>query len=378
MKDSVACRFLVICSSRIIGLILDGFANCYISAICIMLISVPKDTIPGGQAGLILSSSLMLIGMFQYGVRLTAEFETQMVSAERVLEYGKLESEAPLRIVNKIQDDKWPQTGSIEFKSIYLRYSKNMPAVLSDINFVVDGGQKIGIVGRTGAGKSSLISVLFRLVEPIGQVIIDGVDTKTLGLHELREKISIIPQDPTLFSGTIRQNLDPFKEYSDEDMWHALTSADLDSAVKSMPGELDAVVTEGGSNLSVGQRQLLCLARALLKSNKILVLDEATANVDHETDELIQKTIKTGFTDCTVLTVAHRLNTIIDMDKVMVLDAGSIVEFDEPYILLKDPHGFFYSMVQQTGPEFEKMLHQMAESFYFSKHRTLVYGSDLD
>ena len=225
----------------------------------------------------------------------------------------------------------------------------------------------MGIVGRTGAGKSSLISILFRLVEPDGDVIIDNLDTQMLGLHELREKISIIPQDPVLFSGSIRRNLDPFHQYADDQLWAALKDANLNKLVDSS-AKLESVVTEGGSNLSVGERQLLCLARALLKQNKILVLDEATANVDLETDELIQRTIKTKFAMCTVLTVAHRLNTIIDMDKVLVLDAGRVVEFDEPYLLLQGRTGLFHSMVKQTGEQFSQMLFQSAKKAYASKH----------
>lgn len=345
-------------------MILDGFANLYIAAICITLVATPTGTIPGGQAGLILSSSLILIGMFQYGVRLTAEFETQMVSTERVLEYGRLEQEADFRIEGRPLSVDWPEKGVITFNHVSLRYSRDLPPVLKDISFKINSGERIGIVGRTGAGKSSLISVLFRLVEPDGVIKIDGIDTKSLGLHELREKISIIPQDPTLFSGTIRKNLDPFGIYPDDKLWEALKSANLDTTVNSMSNKLDSIVTEGGGNLSVGQRQLLCLSRALLKNNRILVLDEATANVDHETDEIIQKTIKNGFTNCTILTVAHRLNTIIDMDRILVLDAGQVIEFDIPHLLLQNPKGHFHSMVQQTGKEFESMLHKMAESAF--------------
>ena len=213
--------------------------------------------------------------------------------------------------------------------------------------------------------------MFFRLVEPEGSITIDGIDISKLGLHDLRGKISIIPQDPVLFSGTIRNNLDPFKQYPDDKLWESLRESNLSVAVESMPGNLDANVTEGGSNLSVGQRQLLCLARALLKNNRILVCDEATANVDLETDELIQNTIKSKFQECTVLTVAHRLNTIIDMDKILVMDSGQVIEFDEPFILLKNPQGVFYSMVKETNPSYEKKLHRLAEHAYFKRHRIL-------
>ena len=320
-----------------------------------------------GDAGVILSSSLLLIGMFQNTVRTTVDFETNMISVERVFEYGKLESEADLVKGNEKELKDWPQEGEISFKKVFLKYSRDLPFVLQDVSFEVQSKAKIGVVGRTGAGKSSLITVLFRLVEPSGQIIIDGVNIKTLGLHLLRGSISIIPQDPSLFSGTVRRNLDPFQQYDDEKMWKVMEEANLRKAIDNIQG-LDSTVSEGGSNLSVGQRQLLCLARALLKNNKILVMDEATANVDQETDSIIQRTIKTRFCDCTVITVAHRLNTVIDMDKVLVMDKGRVVEFDEPHQLLQNPHGFFYAMVRQTGPDFERMLHQMAKDHYFKRH----------
>lgn len=320
----------------------------------------------------------MLIGLFQYTVRESAEFENQMVSVERILEYGRLESEPELE--SKSSNDKmhsWPKSGEIVFKDVNLIYPKCSAPILNGINFRVNGGQKIGIVGRTGAGKSSLITVLFRLAEPQGQILIDGIDTKTLGLHELRNKISIIPQDPVLFSGTVRRNLDPFNEYQDVQLWKCLKDANLNAAIKAMDGQLEGLITEGGSNLSVGQRQLLCLARALLKNNKILVLDEATANVDHETDELIQTTIKSQFQHCTVLTVAHRLNTIIDMDKVIVLDAGQVIEFDAPYqLLIKQPIGLFNNMVKQTGSQFSKLLFKIAEETYFKGRSKSVCNNE--
>ena len=374
LRDSVACRFLVFYAIRVLGVSLDLCSNVYILCVCLVLIESPKGAIPGGDAGLILSQSLLLIGLFQYCVRMTSELENQMTCTERILEYGNLESEAELRIPGKVEDKEWPKNGNIVMKGVNVRYSADSEPVLRDLNLKIKAGEKVGIVGRTGAGKSSLISVIFRLVEPEGTIMIDGVDIKSLGLHELRQKVSIIPQDPSLFSWTVRENLDPFKEYNDHKMWQALAEAHLFSTIRSMGG-LDARVSEGGANLSLGQRQLLCMARALLKKNKILVMDEATANVDQETDDLIHMTIKTTFTDCTVLTVAHRLNTIIDMDKVLVLDKGRIVEFEEPYILLRNDSGTFYSMVKQTGPQFEKMLHELAEQ---SHEKRLLNNEDGD
>ena len=214
----------------------------------------------GGDAGLILSQSLLLIGLFQYMMRMSSELGNQMTSAERVLEYSKITSEAELSKDGKVIDNRWPSKGEIRFKGVSLRYSSDSEPVLKDLNFQVKAGEKIGIVGRTGAGKSSLISAVFRLVEPSGIITIDGVDISTLGLHELRQKISIIPQDPSLFSGSVRMNLDPFNEYKDNEIWSAMEGAHMAALIRSLSG-LDAHVSEGGSNLSVGQRQLLCMAR---------------------------------------------------------------------------------------------------------------------
>merc|ERR1711973_728879 len=208
----------------------------------------------------------------------------------------------------------------------------------------------VGIVGRTGAGKSSLTLGLFRIIEAAGgKIVIDGIDISDLALHALRSRITIIPQDPVLFSGSLRMNLDPFNSYSDEEVWNALEHAHLKTFAKSLPALLDHEVSEGGENLSIGQRQLVCLARALLRKTKVLVLDEATAAVDLETDDLVQDTIRKEFADCTVLTIAHRLNTIMDSDRALVLDAGRVKEFDSPAGLLADKHSIFYGMAKNAG-----------------------------
>lgn len=216
---------------------------------------------------------------------------------------------------------------------------------------------QIGIVGRTGAGKTSLISALFRLAKLEGTISIDKFDTKQVGLHDLRKKISIIPQEPILFSATLRDNLDPFHNFDDATLWAALDDVELKSSISS----LDYDVQQGGSNFSVGQRQLLCLARAIIRNNKILLLDEATANVDPATDSLIQRTIRQNFKRCTVLTIAHRLNTIMDSDKVLVMDHGRAIEFDHPYILLQNEQGHFTSMVKETGKLMYEQLKKIAE-----------------
>ena len=225
----------------------------------------------------------------------------------------------------------------------------------------------MGVVGRTGAGKSSIIQSLFRLAENEGQIFIDGIDIGAIGLHDLRKKISIIPQEPVLFSGSLRFNLDPFGERSDAELWTALDQVELLTVVSALPGGIDAKVLDGGSNFSVGQRQLLCLARAILRNNKIFILDEATANVDSETDNLIQQTIRRQFIDCTVITIAHRLNTVMDSDAVLVIDAGEVVEYDHPFKLIK-ADGFFKQLLDQTGDSTALALTIVAKEVKYNNH----------
>lgn len=293
--------------------------------------------------------------MVQYGIRQMADVMQQMTSVERIVQYTDVEREDSSSIYPPAN---WPSSGHIEFKDVSLWYDKTKP-VLKNLNIDIQPGWKVGIVGRTGSGKTSLISALFRLFQIDGKIQVDGIDTKTISLDSLRTNISIIPQDPVLFSESIRYNLDPFNLYSDSAIWSALKE------VKLPIERLDHMVTEGGANFSVGQRQLICLARAILRSNKILVLDEATANVDPQTDALIQNTIrdycKGRGKNSTVLVVAHRLHTVMDSDRILVMEAGSIREFDYPHRLLSVEDGALREMVDATGPDESRALKKIAE-----------------
>lgn len=297
--------------------------------------------------GLAITQAMSLSGWFQYGIRQWSEMENTMTSIERIKEYAEVVPEADSQ--TKEPAETWPESGDVKFDDVSLRYGKDEPYVLKNLSFSIKSNEKIGIVGRTGAGKSSTIAALFRLADIDGQILIDNVDTKTIPLNRLRSRISIIPQEPVLFSGTLRKNLDPFDEYSDDVIWNALEEVELKPTVSDLPSGLESKMSEGGSNFSVGQRQLVCLARAIVRKNKILVLDEATASVDPHTDGLIQNTIQKKFAGCTVFTIAHRLHTIMDSDKVLVMDAGRVVELDHPYLLLQNQRGVFTSLVEQTG-----------------------------
>jgi ATP-binding cassette subfamily C (CFTR/MRP) protein 4 len=264
-----------------------------------------------------------------------------MTSVERVLEYTEVKRENR----QGLELEEWPKRGEVKYENVFLSYTNSSENVLKNINFTVLPNEKIGIVGRTGAGKSSIIATLFRLYEVEGKITIDGVDTKTLSLDSLRANISIIPQDPVLFTGTIRDNIDPTRRYTDDEIWKAIDTANLKPLVPS----LDFEIIESGSNFSIGQRQLICLARALIQKNKIIVLDEATANMDPETDHLIHKTIRDNFEGCTVFTIAHKLHSILHSDKVMVMDKGEIVEYDAPEKLLEKKKGSFYRMATKAG-----------------------------
>ncbi|XP_023935367.1 multidrug resistance-associated protein 1 isoform X2 [Bicyclus anynana] len=307
-----------------------------------------RDTISAGLVGLSVSYALQITQTLNWLVRMTSEVETNIVAVERIKEYAETKQEAAWT-VGSGPGSTWPETGALQLERLSLGYRSGEPA-LRDLTCAVAPQDKLGIVGRTGAGKSTLTLGLFRIVEAMsGKILIDGIDISTIGLHQLRSRITIIPQDPVLFSGTLRMNLDPFGVYSDEDIWRSLEHAHLKAFVQGLQAGLLHEISEGGENLSVGQRQLVCLARALLRKTPLLVLDEATAAVDLETDELIQKTIRSEFASCTVLTIAHRLNTIMDSTRVMVLDRGQLVEFAPPQQLLQDKSSIFYSMAKDAG-----------------------------
>ncbi|KAF2975269.1 hypothetical protein EK904_009142 [Melospiza melodia maxima] len=313
-----------------------------------LLAVIAKGTLEGGIVGLSVSSALNVTQTLNWLVRTSSELETNIVAVERVHEYVTVKNEAPW--VTKTRPPRgWPSRGEIQFIDYKVRYRPELDLVLQGITCNIGSTEKVGVVGRTGAGKSSLTNCLFRVLEAAGgKIIIDDVDIATIGLHDLRNNLTIIPQDPVLFTGTLRMNLDPFDQYSDEEVWKALELAHLKTYVQGLPERLLHHVSEAGENLSVGQRQLVCLARALLRKAKILILDEATAAVDLETDHLIQTTIRSAFADCTVLTIAHRLHTIMDSNRVMVLHAGQIVEFDSPEELLMK-EGIFSAMAKDAG-----------------------------
>jgi len=275
-----------------------------------------------------------------------------MSSVERILFYSNnIESEAPDEIPEKDPPSgSWPSKGEIQYQNASMRY-RDGPLVLKGVSLNIKAGEKIGICGRTGSGKSSLMITLFRISElerDGGKIMIDGVDTGEIGTSALRLNLSIIPQDPVMFSNSIRYNLDPFTTATEEELWTVLQKVNMVEAVAALPNGLDHMVSEGGGNFSLGQRQLICIARSLLRKPKILVMDEATASIDNTTDAQIQQMIRENFADATVLTIAHRLNTIMDSDRVLVMDDGEIAEFDAPGKLLQKDGGHFRAMVEKS------------------------------
>ncbi|XP_040856624.1 ATP-binding cassette sub-family C member 3 isoform X2 [Ochotona curzoniae] len=337
-----------IASNRWLGIRVEFVGNCVVLFAALFAV-IGRSSLNPGLVGLSVSYALQVTMSLNWLVRMMSDLESNIVAVERVKEYSKTETEAPWVVESSRPPKGWPPHGEVEFRDYSVRYRPGLDLVLKQLNVHVHGGEKVGIVGRTGAGKSSMTLCLFRILEAAeGEIRIDGLNVASIGLHDLRSQLTIIPQDPILFSGTLRLNLDPFNNYSEEDIWQALELSHLHTFVSSQPAGLDFQCSEGGENLSVGQRQLVCLARALLRKSRILVLDEATAAIDLETDDLIQATIRTQFDNCTVLTIAHRLNTIMDYTRILVLDKGEVAEFDSPTNLIA-ARGIFYGMAKDAG-----------------------------
>ncbi|CAE1178316.1 ABCC5 [Acanthosepion pharaonis] len=339
-------NFMFDASLRWVGVRMDLLFTC-VSIIAAFLFVFSRNSIAPSFAAMSLGFINLILNVSQFFIRLVNDTEARFTSIERLDEYMSLPVEVDDTANVRPTCADWPVSGDIQFSEVWMRYRDDMNPVLKQVSFHIFDKQKVGIVGRTGAGKSSLGSVIFRLVDIYkGHIYIDQVDIATISLEELRSKISIIPQDPVLFTGTMRYNLDPFSKYTDDELWQALSKVHMKNKIISMEVGLEFMVEENGDNLSVGERQLVCMARAILRNNKILLLDEATASIDTETDAMIQLTIRSAFAECTVLTIAHRLNTVLHCDKILVMDKGQVIEFASPNALMNDPESTFFQMVQ--------------------------------
>lgn len=316
--------------------------------VLVILVNLPRSSIEPSLAGLVATYGLNLNVLQAWVVWNLCNVENKMISVERILQFTNIPSEAPLVIENCRPELEWPINGIIQLENLHVQYDPSLPRILKGITCTFPGNKKIAIVGRTGSGKSTLIQALFRVMEPVqGRILIDGIDITKIGLQDLRSRLSIIPQDPILFQGTMRSNLDPLQQHSDNEIWEVMGKCHLEDIVRQDQRLLDMPVEEDGENWSMGQRQLVCLARVLLQRRKILVLDEATASVDTATDNVIQRRIREETSRCTVVTVAHRIPTIIDYDLVLVLDQGKVVEYDSPNELLKDNSSAFSKLVRE-------------------------------
>ncbi|XP_017083193.2 probable multidrug resistance-associated protein lethal(2)03659 [Drosophila eugracilis] len=365
-NENTSALYLHVSINRAFAFWTDLICVLYILAVTFSFLLFDKHRgYYSGDVGLAITQSMKLVLMCQAGMRQTVELENMMTSVERVMEYVNIPSEPAYETEKSVNLPKhWPSGGQLDFRDLRLRYSDHGPYILKGLNFTIRGEEKIGIVGHTAAGKSSIVQALFRLAHIDGHISIDGYETSELGLHDLRRRISIIPQDPVLFSGSLRFNLDPFEEKTDEELWLALEAVKLKEFVSNLKEGICCRLHDCGANFSMGQRQLVCLARALLRQNKILIMDEATANVDPETDNLIQEAIHTKFAHCTVLTIAHRLHTVMDNDRVMVVDMGRVVELGHPHELLHNRHGYLHRFVEKTGVGTAQHLRHLAEQSY--------------
>lgn len=375
--NATFCYYLV---NRWVGIRLDSI--CVIFSVSTAAFCIGFKDIPGIDRSLLTFSMQIvadIIAMFSVSIRMFAEVENYMTSSQRIIEYTKIESEDLLEKPNDTELKKidWPKQGIVEFKNITMRYRKHMDPSVIDLSCTVQDGMKVGIVGRTGAGKSSILQILFRLSDSDegGKLLIDGVDCKDIGLHLLRKNIAYIPQSPFLIQGSIRENLDPFNDYTDELINKTLEEVKLLEYITTQCSNgIYTLIAENNNVFSVGQKQLLCLGRAIIRKTKMLVLDEATANVDLETDNFIQEKLKSSFKGCTVMIIAHRLATVIDSDRILVMHKGEAMEFDHPFKLLTNDEqdseitktnedgseGYFAKMVKATGDETAKQLFEIA------------------
>ncbi|VAH58266.1 unnamed protein product [Triticum turgidum subsp. durum] len=314
----------------------------------ILLVMLPAGSVAPGFLGLCLSYALTLSSAQVFLTRFYSNLENYMISVERIKQFMNLPSEPPAIISDRRPAPSWPSEGKINLENLRVKYRENAPTVLRGITCTFAAGNKIGVVGRTGSGKTTLLSALFRLIDPSGgRILIDDVDICTIGLKDLRMKLSIIPQEPTLFRGSVRSNVDPLGLYTDQDIWEALDKCQLKKTISVLPELLEAPVSDDGENWSAGQRQLFCLARVLLSRNRILVLDEATASIDSATDAILQRVIKQEFSGCTVITIAHRVPTVTDSDMVMVLSYGKLIEYDRPSRLMENEDSSFFKLVSE-------------------------------
>jgi ATP-binding cassette, subfamily C (CFTR/MRP), member 1 len=341
--------YLMHSSNRWLQVRLDALAGFTMSFVCVFVVIGREHpdsiTVDAGTAGLMITFVQMVTGLMNWTVRMGCETEARITSVERIVEYSEMDTLEAAPVVDSYRPPKeWPTVGEVRFSNMSMRYKAGDPLILKDINLLIPGGSKVGVAGRTGSGKSSLLVSLFRMAEPTSDSVIeiDGYNCLKGGLKDVRGAISIIPQDPVMFNGTVKSNVDPTDQYSEEEIMTALRNAELGEAVSTLAD----VVDDGGTNYSVGQRQLFCLARALLRKTKVLVLDEATANVDVQTDEKIQGTLRREFESCTVITIAHRLNTISDSDYILVMDDGRVGEFDNPRALEKDEDSMWSKLLK--------------------------------
>ncbi|KAI4364935.1 hypothetical protein MLD38_020966 [Melastoma candidum] len=348
INANASCYFHSFSANEWLILRLDMLCTVVLTSSALAIIMLDLGPSASGYIGMALSYGLSLNVFLVVSVQFLNQLSNMIISVERLEQYLHIPSEAPEVIQGKRPPQNWPDTGLVEICDLKVRYRENAPFVIRGISCRIRGGEKVGIVGRTGSGKSTLIGALFRLVEHAGgRIIIDGVDISTIGIHDLRSNVSVIPQDPTLFSGTVRYNLDPLSQYNDEEIWEVLAKCQLQEIIRGKEKGLDSPVLQEGSNWSVGQRQLFCLGRVLLKRSRILVLDEATASVDNMTDLILQRTIREEFAESTVITVAHRVPTVMECDMVMAISDGRLVEYDSPGELLKREDSLFGQLYKE-------------------------------